>query len=75
MGLRKEREKLMKKLEIKGKHCWSGANQALPVQLGLGRIVTWFKVEQVALIGRDNQLSLPYCLRVEGTEEYQFFSL
>lgn len=34
MGLSKETEKLMKKLEINGKNCWSGANQALPVQFG-----------------------------------------
>lgn len=35
--------------------------------------MTRFKVQQVALIGRYNQLSLPYYLHVEETEEYQFF--
>lgn len=75
MGLSKETEKLKKKLKIKGKNCWSGGKPSPSSSVWVGRLMTWFKVEQLALIGRCTQLSLPYCLRVEGTEEYQFFSL
>lgn len=65
----------MKKLEINGKKLLEWSQPSTSSSVWVGRIVTWFKVEQAVLIGRDNQLSSPYCLCVEGTEKHQLCSL